>query len=178
MEVIEFIKNIDRTSWIIIGSFNLLFILLYVRRASDNVKKIVLDVINEAEYRFNSGEGQQKLEFAVEIIRIRLPFILKLLLTKSTLVTIIEGLLNTISHSFDLGKQVDIKGNDIILPLDGLRVDLGKRTIGVELDTRNNLGVKEINIDSDTMVYANVKAETDWKNDTETSVEVGIKKKL
>lgn len=178
MEFLEFIKNMDRTSWIILGVVTLIFSILYIKRSSDIVKKIVLEAICEAEGKFNSGEGQQKLEFAVECIRGNLPFILKLLLTKSTLVTIIEGLLNTISHSFDLGKQVDIKGNDILLPLDGLRVDLGKRTIGVELDTRDNLGLKEVNIDSDTMVYANVKAETDWKNDTETSVEVGIKKKL
>ena len=178
MEFLEFIKNMDRTSWIILGVVTLIFSILYIKRSSDIVKKIVLEAICEAEGKFNSGEGQQKLEFAVECIRGNLPFIIRLFLTKSTLVTIIEGLLNTISHSFDLGKQVDIKGNDIVLPLGDLKVNLDKRMFGVELDTRNNLESKEANFDSNTMIYANVKAETDWKNDTETSVEVGIKKKL
>lgn len=176
MEFLEFIKNMDRTSWIILGVVTLLFAILYIKRSSDTVKKIVLEAICEAECKFNSGEGQQKLEFAVECIRGNLPFIIRLFLTKSTLVTIIEGLLNTISHTFNLDKNVDIKGNDMLFPIKEIKID--KKEIGVELDTRNKSEIKEASIESDTEVYANVKAKTDWKDNTETSVEVGIKKKL
>ncbi len=176
MEFLEFIKNMDRTSWIILGVVTLIFSILYIKRSSDIVKKIILEAICEAEGKFNSGEGQQKLEFAVECIRGNLPFIIRLFLTKSTLVTIIEGLLNTISHTFNLDKNVDIKGNDMLFPIKEIVID--KKEIGVELDTRSKSEIKETSIESDTELYANVKAKTDWKDNTETSVEVGIKKKL
>lgn len=172
MEFLEFIKNMDRTSWIILGVVALIFSILYIKRSSDTVKKIVLEAICEAECKFNSGEGQQKLEFAVEVIRLRLPFIIKIFLTKSTLVTIIEGLLNTISHSFNLDKRVDIKGNDTLFSLKKLMVKPSIKTTDVESE------IKQVDIDSDTCIYANIKAETDWKDNTETSVELGIKKKL
>lgn len=162
MEFLEFFKNMDKTSWIILGVFILFLVVLYVKKSSDIVKKIVLEAITEAECKFNSGEGQQKLEFAVECIRGNLPFIFRLFLTKSTLVSIIEGLLNTISHTFNLDKQVDIKGNEIIIPAKKINLDLNKKDIGIELDTRNELQIN--NGDSDLEVYANVKAKTNFKN--------------
>lgn len=176
MEILEFIKNIDKSSWIILGCFSLFLVIIYIKRSSDIVKKIVLEAINEAECKFNSGEGQQKLDFAVDCIKIKLPFILGIFLTKNSLVSIIEGLLNTVSHTFNLNKQVDIKGNDTIITFKEIKIN--KKEIDVELDTRSKSELIEASVESDTEVYANVKTKTDWKDNTETSVEVGIKKKL
>lgn len=177
MEFLEFIKQIDKTSWIIISAVVFICGILYVKRSSDTVKTIVLNAINESEERFNSGEGQAKLDFAVETVRGGLPFILRIFMTKAMIISIIEGLLNTISFTFSLDKKVDIIGNDVFKGKK-LKLDIEKDKGEIELGVSNKEIEPILSKDSDTELYANVKAETDWKKDTETSVEVGIKKKL
>lgn len=167
MEILNFLKSIDIGSWVILITLVLIVIGLYVKRSSLYVKEIVANAIIEAEKHFNSGQGQLKLQFAVTKIRASLPLILRVFITHSMLVNMIEATLNKISCTFELNRKVDIIGNEVAIPK---KIIIEKDSI--EIDTR------EIRPDSDVEVYANVKAKTDWKDNTETSVEVGFKKKL
>lgn len=174
-DVLNYIKQMDLASIIIIGILLILVVILYVKRSSPYVKEVVLNAVIEAENHFNSGEGQQKLHFAVTTIRMRLPLILRMFVTHRMLVTMIETTLNKISDSFELHKKVDIIGNEEIIPKK-IIIEQNENTTSMEIDTREFVEEKEK--DSDVELYANVKAKTNWKNDTETSVEVGFKKKL
>lgn len=172
MEVINTLKSIDLVSWVILFTLLMIVIGLYIKRSSPYVKDIVTNAIIEAEKHFNSGEGQLKLKFAVTKIRESLPLILRVFITHRMLVTMIETTLNKISDSFELDKKVDIIGNEIIIPK---KIIIEKKN----KDTSIEIGTMELNKDdSDIEMYANLKAKTNWKDDTETSVEVGIKKKL
>lgn len=176
MEIVNTLKNVDILSWVIIFTLIMVAIGLYIKRASPYVKDIITNAIIEAENHFNSGEGQQKLHFAVTTIRGKLPVILRIFITHRMLVTMIETTLNKISDSFELNKKVDIKGNDSIV-YRKIDIDEVNKTTSLEMDTRP-INVVNTSKDSDVEVYANVKAKTDWRDNTETSVEVGIKKKL
>lgn len=176
MEAIEFLKSVDTFSWVATITFILVVIGLYIKRKSPYVKEVVTNTIMEAEKMFNSGEGQQKLKFAVTAIRAKLPMILRIFITHRMLVTMIEGTLNKISDSFDLDRKVDIKGNEMIVPKK-IVIEKKDNMTSFELDTRE----PEVEVEdgkSNTELYASLKAKTDWRKDTETSVEVGIKKKF
>lgn len=175
-EVLNYIKQVDITSIVIIGVLIALVIWLYVKRSSPYVKEVVLNAVIEAENHFNSGEGQQKLHFAVTTIRMKLPFIFRMFITHRMLVTMIETTLNKISSSFDLHKKVDIIGNEEIIIPKKIKIEQEENITSMEIDTREY--VKEKEKDSNVELYANVKAKTNWRDDTETSVEVGFKKKL
>lgn len=175
-EVLNYIKQVDITSIVIIGVLIVLVIWLYIKRSSPYVKEVVLNAVIEAENHFNSGEGQQKLHFAVTTIRMRLPLILRVFITHRMLVTMIETTLNKISDSFELHRKVDIKGNEDIIAKKIIIEQEDVKT-SFEFDSRDKTTIEEKK-DSDVELYANVKAKTDWRDNTETSVEVGFKKKL
>lgn len=172
MELLNFLKSVDIGSWVILITLVLIVIGLYIKRSSPYVKEIVTNAIIEAEKHFNSGEGQLKLQFAVTKIRESLPLILRVFITHSMLVGMIESTLNKISCTFELDRKVDIIGNEIVIPKK-IIIEKKDKTTNIEINTR-----EEIKSESDVEVYANVKAKTDWKDNTETSVEVGFKKKL
>lgn len=67
-----------------------IFVCLFIFRSNLIIKKITKNAIILAETKFNSGEGQQKLEYAVNYIQNKLPFILKFIITKKILINIIE----------------------------------------------------------------------------------------
>lgn len=175
-EVLNYIKQIDTTSIVIIGVLIVLVVWLYIKRSSPYIKEVVLNAVIEAENHFNSGEGQQKLHFAVTTIRTRLPLILRIFITHRMLVTMIETTLNKISDSFELHRKVDIKGNEDIIPKKIIIEQEDVKT-SFEFDSRDKTTIEEKK-DSNVELYANVKAKTDWRDNTETSVEVGFKKKL
>ncbi|MGL5960696.1 MAG: hypothetical protein ACRCZ0_01905 [Cetobacterium sp.] len=134
---------------------------LYIRRTSPVVKNIVSTAIIEAEKAFNGGQGQEKLEFAVIVIRSRLPRIVSVFVTKRMLVSMIEVTLNKIAKTFEINKVVDIVGNE-----DRVRIDV------------DAVVEKEVVKKDNGEVYASLKNNTDWKDNTNTSIEVGFKKKL
>lgn len=169
----EILKNVDILSWVIIFTLMMVVIGLYIKRASPYVKDIITNAIIEAENHFNSGEGQQKLHFAVTIIKSRLPVVLRVFITRRMLVTMIEVTLNKISSSFELEKVVDIKGNeDSVFKRVG--VETKNKTTSIKLDTRP----LEFKKDTSVEAYANMKTKTNWRDGVETIVEVGVKKKI
>lgn len=175
--ILNYIKQIDVTSIVVIGVLLALVVWLYIKRSSPYVKEVVLNAVIEAENHFNSGEGQQKLHFAVTTIRMKLPLIFRVFITHRMLVTMIETTLNKISDSFELHRKVDIKGNENVIPKK-IIIEQEETKTSFEFDTRDKTTIVEEKKDSNVELYANVKAKTDWRDNTETSVEVGFKKKL
>lgn len=176
MEFISFLKSIDKVTYITISMLIVLCIGLYIKRKSPLVKQIVENAIIEAEKKFNSGEGQLKLKYATERVRERVPIIFKVFITHSMTVTIIENTLNKISSTFEIDRNVDIIGNETIV---SKKININNNGTNVsELEINVNQPVSEDSKSSDTEVYASLKAKTDWRKDTETSVEIGFKKKL
>lgn len=176
MEVISFLKSIDTISYITIFTIIMVCLGLYIKRKSPMIKEIVETAIIEAENKFNSGEGQEKLKYATSKIRERVPTIFKVFITHSIAVTIIEDTLNKISNTFDIDKKVDIIGNEkkVYKKID---IDNYTENTTFEVGFKNDLSTKE-NKDSGTELYASLKTKTDWKDNTETSVEVGVKKRF
>ncbi|MGL5049888.1 MAG: hypothetical protein ACRC6E_04555 [Fusobacteriaceae bacterium] len=159
--MVGILKSIDLVSWVVLVVVGITLIGLYAKRTSPIVKEVITNAILEAERLFNGGEGQKKLEFAVTIIRLRLPKVLGLFITKSMLVSMIEIILNKISHTFELKTKVDIMGND------------NKVNFNVELHKTEG-DIK----DRSTEMYGAVKTKTDWKDNTESTIEIGFKKKF
>ncbi|MGL6167459.1 MAG: hypothetical protein ACRC0Y_04130 [Fusobacteriaceae bacterium] len=155
------LKSVDLLSWVILVAVGITLIGLYVKRTSPIVKEIITNAILEAERLFNSGEGQKKLDFAVTVIRLRLPKVLGLFITKSMLVSMIEIILNKISHTFELKTKVDIIGND------------DKVNFNVESHK-----TEEYSKEGNTELYGSVKTKTDWKDNADTTIEIGFKKRL
>lgn len=108
------LKYINSITFMVGVASVLVLIGLYVKRSSPIVKTIVTNAIIDAEQKFNSGEGQQKLQYATIAIQAGLPFILKFFFSKRMIVTIIESTLNKVSDVFELDKKVDIIGNEAI----------------------------------------------------------------
>ncbi|MGL6185549.1 MAG: hypothetical protein ACRC1T_09255 [Clostridium chrysemydis] len=176
MEFILFLKNIDTISYITIFTLIMICIGLYIKRKSPFIKEIVENAIIEAEKKFNSGEGQEKLKYATERVRERVPIIFKIFITHRMTVTIIESTLNKISHTFDIDRKIDIIGNENIV---SKKIEIDKDTRSTSFEVNMNKGsVSEDDKSSDTELYASLKAKTDWRENTETSLEVGFKKKF
>ncbi|MGL6130232.1 MAG: hypothetical protein ACRCZ9_01290 [Fusobacteriaceae bacterium] len=66
----------------------------------------------ETERVFNSGQGQEKLEFATMVIKSKLPSIASVFVTKRMIVSMIETTLNKVAKTFEVDKIVDIVGNE------------------------------------------------------------------
>lgn len=175
MEFISFLKNIDIASYIIIFTVIMVVVGLYIKRKTPFVKELVESAIIEAEKKFNSGEGQEKLKYATEKIREKLPTIFKVFITHRVTITIIESTLNKISHTFNIDRKVDIIGNDSII---SKKVEIDKKSMQTTMEIKTNNLIQNTMNNSDTELYASLKAKTDWKDNTETSVEVGFKKRF
>ena len=170
----EGLGNMDVTSWVIIGCIGVGLLIIYLNRRIPVVKRLVESAVIEAERNFNSGEGQLKLEYAVNSIKLRLPFVLRFLVTKSVIVTLIESTLNRISNTFDLDIEVDIKGNDGTKIHTKIDLNIGDTEVNtIYMDTPKDKLNK-----GETEVYGGVKVTTDWKDKPKSSVEVGLRKKI
>lgn len=98
--------------YVIGGIIIFILILLFIFRESKIVIEIVGKAIVEAEDKLNGEEGQKKLDYAVLKVQEKLPKILKPLVTKSIIVSIIEIMLKFMNDAFKLNKEIDIKGNE------------------------------------------------------------------
>lgn len=166
----EYIRTMDNGSWIIVLLVSIVLICVFLKRETLIVQQIVLNVILEAERKFNTKEGQLKLEFAANQLKLKVPKALRFFITKRMLVGLIEFVLNKFAHIMKVGVVIDIDGNDDFLMQD-MKFDLRNKT---PLDSIKN----NQRDDSDFSVYGALKTETDWKSDHKTSVELGFKKKL
>lgn len=168
--MIDYIKSLDNASIGLILLFIIMGIVVFVKRESKVVQRIVLDVVLEAERKFNTKEGQLKLEYAVRQLKLKVPTVLRFLITKHMLVTLIEYVLNKFAYIMRVEATVDIIGNDeakIIIPTVEVKKDSATISIGKIHDKK-----------SDFDIYGAIKTDTDWKSNPKTSIEVGFTKKL
>lgn len=175
MQIINMVKSVDILSWVILFTLVMVVIGLYIKRTSPYVKEIVKSAVIDAERHFNSGQGQLKLKFATEKIRQSLPLVLRVFITHRMIVTMIEITLNKISHTFELDTVVDIIGNEDMVHK---KINIQNTDEVSEIEISLNQRKPEIVEESKAEVYASLRAKTDWRDNTETSVEVGFKKKL
>lgn len=170
----EFLSNFSPV--IIASMFLVLLLCVYFFREKKIVKQIIVNAICEAEIKFNSGEGQKKLDYAVSYIKGKLPRYLSFLISKSILVTLIEHLLNKGLQMVDVDKTVDIKGNEGIEVIEKMNLNINKLDNSVEMC----YNIKDDNsIDSDKAeIYGSLKMKTDWHDKPNTTIELGIKKKI
>lgn len=168
--ILNYVKGLDLTSWIIIVIGVLAVIGLYINRKRKFVKDLVKTAVVNAEKSFNSNQGQEKLDFATEYIKSRLPVILKYFISKRMIVSMIESTLNKLCDIFEVDEEVDIIGNEDIK-----KVDITEKSVGVEFSS--NTEYEPIK-DKNTEVYASLKAETDLHDNPELKAEIGIKHKF
>lgn len=107
-QIITYLKSLDKISIILIILFIIFLIFMFVKKQY----KISIEAIRKAETLLNSGEGQKKLDYAVNYIQLKLPIILKPFMTKKLIVSIIEYLLNKGLQHMGSKDTVDIKGNE------------------------------------------------------------------
>lgn len=99
--------------FIIVCLVVLLCLIMYFYREKEVIKYLALEAALKAEKAFNSGEGQAKLNYAVEYIKGRLPIYLRFIATKYVLVTIIEKVLIEFAEFFGHKVEIDIIGNEV-----------------------------------------------------------------
>lgn len=107
-KLLENLKNLDTASIVIIVLAILFLIFMYSKKQYN----IFIEAIRKAEQSLNSGEGQKKLDYAVNYIQSKLPKILRIFFTKKLIVSIIEYLLNKGLQHMGSEEKVDIKGNE------------------------------------------------------------------
>lgn len=168
--MIEYVKSLDKASIGLIILFVIMGVIVFIKRESKLVQQSVLSVILEAERKFNTKEGQLKLDYVVKELKLKVPTILRFLITKHMLVSLIEYLLNKFAHLMKVSAEVDITGNDDIkikVPRVEVKDDIITATVG-----------KATKKSSDFEIYGAIKTETDWRSNPKTSIEVGFEKKL
>ena len=168
------VQNLDIGSIIIVFLALIVIILLYIFRKTPVAIKIITEGIEKAEQSLNGEKGQEKLDVAVDYIQTKTPFLLRFLVTKSALVTLIELLLKFGVKVFGVSTNIDIVGNENDITKD---VNVGIEDNVMSFDVEVGKGA-EINEDSDSYIYGAVKAETDFHGNDKASVEIGIKKEI
>lgn len=169
------IEFFSKNSVIISSVIFILFLLcLYFLREKKIVRQIIINAICEAEVRFNSGEGQAKLDFATEQIKKKLPKYLSFIISKSVIIAFIEYFLNKGLQLVKCEKKIDIKGNEDLEFIEKIDLNLNEKDNSVELNYNKPQDMKEDKAE----IYGSLKVKTDWHNNPNTTIEVGIKKKL
>lgn len=107
-----FLSNLTTQDYITFGLGVLVIVLLVIFRESKIVIDTVGNAIVEAETKLNSEDGQKRLEYAVSLVKSKLPKFAKIFITKKMIVSIIELMLNSMNKAFKIEKNVDIKGNE------------------------------------------------------------------
>lgn len=142
----EAIKNLILSNpiymWIAIGIIVILIVLAIIFKEKNIVKKAIYNGIVLAEKEFNSGEGQQKLEFATNYVKEQLPKWLRFIITKKLIVTIIEFVLNKTSDIFQLDYDVDIIGNEKEIRTD-VDIDSINKSLKAEVKASKIIGSEE-----------------------------------
>lgn len=176
------INQMDLASWILLGVSVGICIFLYLKRNSMFIREMIQNAIKEIEIHFNSPLGQKQIDTGTKIAKAKVPFIIKIFMTKRIAVTILEKSLNFIGAIFGMKNTIDIKGNEESL-LDTVETDITLDHNVNTMDLNIQLGDKPIKPDKikntgDSTVYAEVNVKTDWKGKPETSATVGFQKKL
>lgn len=111
-ELINIIKTRPILAIIVCVVLLIAVILLFVFRETKYAIEIVSNAIIETEKACNSKKGQEKLDYAVTIVKSKLPKIISVFISKRIIVTLIEFMLNFLGKAFSIEKKIDIIGNE------------------------------------------------------------------
>jgi len=169
--VLEYIKNLDTGSYIIVIALLVILVMLYLFRKTPVVMNIILEAMEWVENEQNSEKGKAKRDLAIKIIRAKLPKILQFLITDSLLITIIEMVLNNGAKMFGVNKTIDIEGNE-----SDVSVQVNENIASIKYESSPE--VLEVSEDYDARLYGEVNASTDFHGNDNASIKVGIEKKF
>lgn len=138
----------------------ILFLLYKYRKEYLNV--LAYYAVVQAEQLYKSGEGQKKLEYAVNYVKNRLPWWLSWLISINVIKNIIEKVLASLQSIFKGAKEKQLAIIDNI------------RTYGVN-DTRLNKLQCEINSNGYVEGYGQIKSDLKGNTNAIAGVRVGVK---
>lgn len=145
---------------VIILVIGIIFLLYKYKREYLNV--LAYYAVIQAEELYKSGEGQKKLEYAVNYIKSRLPWWLSWLISINAIKNIIEKVLANLQATFKAAKEKQLAIIDNI------------RTYGVN-DTRLNKLQCEINSNGYVEGYGQIKSDLKGNTNAIAGVRVGVK---
>ncbi|OLS02190.1 hypothetical protein [Tissierella creatinophila] len=103
--MLNFIKlNISSILVVLLFIVGLLF--LYKRNKKDFVRQVVLSLVVQAEKALGSGTGELKYAMVIEELYITLPTIVRLLITKKELDTLIENSVDYLKEYLNSGRDL------------------------------------------------------------------------
>lgn len=111
-ELINIIKTRPILAIVVCVVLLIAVILLFVFRETKYAIEIVSNAIIETEKVCNSKKGQEKLDYAVTIVKSKLPKMISIFISKRIIVTWIEFMLNFLGKAFSVEKKIDIIGNE------------------------------------------------------------------
>lgn len=107
MNIIQFLTaNWD--SVLVVLAFLVLVVVLIKRGETKVLKKILFNLVTQAEKQFGSGTGELKFAAVADWIYQRIPAVLKLLFTEKDIATMIEAVLEEAKKAW--GTNENIKG--------------------------------------------------------------------
>lgn len=149
----------------------------FIFRKTPVVKSIVINALSEIEKRVNTDLAQKGIDEKVKAIRDdkKIPFLIRKCITKYVLITIMEKGMNVVANVCEINREFDLKGNDECIST-STKIDLNSEK--KEVEVRHKIEVGDEPVESDTYVYAEAKAKTDFRGESTGEISVGIKKKL
>lgn len=154
------IKEILTVAGVIIVFIGILF--LFYKYKKEYLNVLAYYAVVQAEQLYKSGEGQKKLEYAVNYIKSRLPWWLSWLISINAIKNIIEKVLANLQATFKAAKEKQLAIIDNI------------RTYGVN-DTRLNKLQCEINSNGYVEGYGQIKSDLKGNTNAIAGVRVGVK---
>ncbi|MGL5646963.1 MAG: hypothetical protein ACRDDY_03850 [Clostridium sp.] len=153
-----------------------LIIGFFIFRKTPVVKSIVINALSEIEKRVNTDLAQKGIDEKVKAIRDdkKIPFLIRKCVTKYVLITIMEKGMNVVANVCEIDREFDLKGNDECLTSTSTKIELKDEVVEVS----HKIEVGEKPTESDTYIYAEAKAKTDFKGESSGEIAIGIKKKI
>lgn len=154
------IKEILIVAGVIIVFIGILF--LFYKYKKEYLNVLAYYAVVQAEQLYKSGEGQKKLEYAVNYIKSRLPWWLSWLISINAIKNIIEKVLANLQATFKSAKEKQLAIIDNI------------RSYGIN-DTRLNKLQCEINSNGYVEGYGQIKSDLKGNTNAIAGVRIGVK---
>ncbi len=154
------IKEILIVAGVIIVFIGILF--LFYKYKKEYLNVLAYYAVVQAEQLYKSGEGQKKLEYAVNYIKSRLPWWLSWLISINAIKNIIEKVLANLQATFKAAKEKQLAIIDNI------------RSYGIN-DTRLNKLQCEINSNGYVEGYGQIKSDLKGNTNALAGVRIGVK---
>lgn len=108
----EWLQNLTTQDYVTFGLGVALLIAFFILRSHAIVINTVKQVLKEEENKFNSEDGQKRIEDIVLKVQAKLPKFAKPFITKALIISIIECAINAFGKTFNVEDKFDIKGNE------------------------------------------------------------------